>query len=953
MLARGSAQGTAGVRRLGQLTLALVGALWTFTCADSAPVEATLSEAALRGSSIDLSFDLGANSVVAIDRHKLKRAPCLFEELFKDDLNELSAAMAPAAHNDDISEFDPPPPITTFQRVWRAKGSLRSSGAGTGLDASHALTRGQGVNPDLAVPYIGDASSASSSTIRVGFDDQIIGFDALTRASVKNHNPSEPLSPLQEAALIHATEQADAQVAGRPAVVDAQTKLQTMAQAAASSTAEAQSAEQTTPEDVLPIVPTDHQDQERTAAVSAAASTAASAAASAAAVAGAAASTGAADQGAEHPYAQCPMGHQWRIAVMRFGTNYYYDEQFYQTITGLIAHKLIDTSQLSIEQGPHVRTTERGRIYALEGLEGLGANYNMVVTHQSARRTGAPLPTSSLSPASNFDLYSNFNQEQANAAQSLAQKSAQEVLEGLTYDPYAKSAALGPHHQRIGVSAGTEPLGLSTADMVPSNVYELWHQQGDHTHRSDYYMPLFKNFTDADGYSYYVELTRNSCFSLQADGYYSSEWDIDLHRQQVAQVYQRARQGEIDLILVFGLYDISIFDQMHFDIPIIVVGHDQDILYNSMAQGVSSGLTAPQPSQPRNQEVTPPTWTVSSDHSHTEDSSTRETAVLEVERAATSMRLRRAAIVPAEQASTAHKSTPSADDFKVTVNGSSLFVPPESQEGMVSATSPEVSTCPAQQVQQERAKGFGIAHGFDASPEELLAQLGPKAEVTLGIVTDHAFSLGEFSPYRNIFVHLDPIMHYDDLVNFYHMMGFKKLGVIVDHSHTFRQLHSIEEIRSTMEPLNVELQICTGELITKDRAKAQAEFARCTTELIAGEVDAVYLTRTSATTINRLYSQLWPFIERGIAVFSRGSTAEVKAGALMSYSYGYSEAFRHYQAQVICDVMNGRSINTLSQYFYPRTLLTVNAKIASLIGWYPSYHDLSKIDLTYLDVVAN
>lgn len=935
MLARVSAQVKVGVRRMGQLTLALGGALWAFTCADSAPVEAALSEAAQRGahgSSLDLSFDHGANSVVAIDSHQLKRAPRMFEELFKDDLNELSAAMAPAAHNDDISEFEPPPPITTFQRVWRAKGSLRSSGAGTGLDTSHALTRKQAVTQDLAVPYIGDASSASSSTIRVGFDDQIIGFDALTRASVKNHNSPEPLSPLQAAALIHATEQADAQVAGRLAVVDVQTQLQTITPAPKLSMAKAESAETAAPAAVLPVAPTENQDGESTAGSSAGA---------------------VADDGAAQPYGQCPMGHQWRIAVMRFGTNYYYDEQFYQTITGLIAHKLIDTSQLSIEQGPHVRTTERGRIYALEGLEGRGANYNMVVTHQSARRAGAPLPTRSLSPASNFDLYSNFNQEQANAAQSLAQKSAQEVLEGLTADPYAKSAALGPHNQRIGVIAGTEPLGLPTADLVPSNVYELWHQQGDHTHRSDYYMPLFKNFTDADGYSYYVELTRNSCFSLQADGYYSSEWDIDLHRQQVAQVYQRARQGEIDLILVFGLYDISIFDQMNFDIPIIVVGHDQDILYNSMAQGVSSGLTAPQPSQPRNQEVTPPTWTVSSDHSHTEDSSTRETAVLEVERDDTIMRLRRAAIVPAEQASTARESTPSADDFKVTVNGSSLFVPPESQEGMVSATSPEVSTCPAQQVQQERAKGFGIAHGFDASPEELLAQLGPKAEVTLGIVTDHAFSLGEFSPYRNIFVHLDPIMHYDDLVNFYHMMGFKKLGVIVDHSHTFRQLHSIEEIRSTMEPLNVETQICTGELITKDRAKAQAEFARCTTELIAGGVDAVYLTRTSATTINRLYSQLWPFIERGIAVFSRGSTAEVKAGALMSYSYGYSEAFRHYQAQVICDVMNGRSINTLSQYFYPRTLLTVNAKIASLIGWYPSYHDLSKIDLTYLDVVAN
>ena len=60
--------------------------------------------------------------------------------------------------------------------------------------------------------------------------------------------------------------------------------------------------------------------------------------------------------------------------------------------------------------------------------------------------------------------------------------------------------------------------------MISYDAYRLWHGSDDHTHRSDYYMPLFKNFTEPSGYAYYVELTQDSCFSLQADGYYSSEW---------------------------------------------------------------------------------------------------------------------------------------------------------------------------------------------------------------------------------------------------------------------------------------------------------------------------------------------------------------------------------------------------------------------------------------------
>lgn len=751
---------------------------------------------------------LGSDSVEMVDSHALKRASRALEELFQDELNDLNAVLSPEATDEDISRFEPPPPTTTFRRVWKSKGSLRSNGEGH--DWERALARSKAHNPDLVVPYIGDSSSANSTAIRVGFDDQILGFDSITGATLHDEErlENEDLSALQTAALMHATESAGSQVP----------------------------------------------------------------------------SFGPAREGATAPnFSQCPMGHQWRIAVMRFGTNYYYDEQFYQTITGLIAHKLIDTSRLQIEQGPYVRTTIDGRTYSVEGIN----VYDVVAYDRSSQEkisaAGFAQPPHDLGQAFNFgaSYRSAFNNQDKD--DSLAQ----EVISGLTADPYANSVAQGLENRRIGL-VGTEQAPKAPL-LIASDDYKLWHSSDDKTHRSDYYMPLFKNFAEPSGYAYYVDLTQDSCFSLLADAYYSSEWDIELHRRQIKEVYDRSVAGEIDMVLVFGLYDISLFDQMHFDIPIIVVGHDQDILYNNLTQGLA-GTTS----------LGSSTWPRQKARAH------KEEPVLAYEARPSATR--------------------SSNDFVSIKGGSSALADSSDDEEQEEET---------------------------ATPQELLEELGPKADETLGIVTDKAFSLGEFSPYRNIFVHLDPIMQYDDLVNFYHMMGFSKLGVIVDNSHTFRQLHSIEEIRSALSPYNVRTEICTGELISKDQDKARSEFERCTDSLIKKGVEAVYLTRISAISIERLYSQLWPFTSRGIAVMARGSTSEVKAGALMSYSYGYAESFRHYQAQVISSVMNGRSINTLSQYFYPRQLLTVNAKVACMIGWYPPYKDLSKIDITYLDIASN
>ena len=215
-----------------------------------------------------------------------------------------------------------------------------------------------------------------------------------------------------------------------------------------------------------------------------------------------------------------------------------------------------------------------------------------------------------------------------------------------------------------------------------------------------------------------------------------------------------------------------------------------------------------------------------------------------------------------------------------------------------------------------------------------------------------AFTLYEFSPYPNIHVHLNPIRHFDDIEYYQRIFKFKRLGVIVDNSEIYPSLHSVNEIEGLMWQLGGSTLVCQSRFITPNVEAAARDFERCVQFLAKEDVEAVYLMRNNGSTIHRLYKQLRPLIDKDIPVFSRSGSAEVKSGALMSWAYGYEQSFGRFESNVISQIMHGIAPTRISQYFFPRNIFTVNARIANEIGWIPHYLDLLRIDVTYLDVVS-
>ena len=214
------------------------------------------------------------------------------------------------------------------------------------------------------------------------------------------------------------------------------------------------------------------------------------------------------------------------------------------------------------------------------------------------------------------------------------------------------------------------------------------------------------------------------------------------------------------------------------------------------------------------------------------------------------------------------------------------------------------------------------------------------------------FTLYQYSPYTNIHVHLNPVHHFEDLAFYHSMFKFRRLGVVNDKDPVLLSLHSKEELRKQVEALGADVVFCDEQTTGNVKTESYAGFARCLTKLGEQQVDALYLLRHDGAPLHQLYSLLKPFIAKDIPVFSRNGASEVKAGALMSKWYQYDYNFGVYESNVISQLMQGVPATSISQYYYPRWTLTVNAAIAREIGWVPSYEDMLHFDITYLGVAS-
>lgn len=197
------------------------------------------------------------------------------------------------------------------------------------------------------------------------------------------------------------------------------------------------------------------------------------------------------------------------------------------------------------------------------------------------------------------------------------------------------------------------------------------------------------------------------------------------------------------------------------------------------------------------------------------------------------------------------------------------------------------------------------------------------------------------SGYDHFHTRVDPTRFLRHLELFHRFTGFKRLGVPYLDTHEGRSYAGIEDARKLACEKGFELFECKIHREYSEMAVDVMETKGIESmKRLASEVDAVYITSSTAFGLRNAKEYIDPILKNNILSFAQEGMAKVKYGALMGTDYDYSSLGR-FHAEIAARIFNGQKPRELSMVFEEPAKLSLNLKTAELIGFKPTEELLS------------
>lgn len=191
----------------------------------------------------------------------------------------------------------------------------------------------------------------------------------------------------------------------------------------------------------------------------------------------------------------------------------------------------------------------------------------------------------------------------------------------------------------------------------------------------------------------------------------------------------------------------------------------------------------------------------------------------------------------------------------------------------------------------------------------------------------------EDSGYAHVHARVDPTRYARQVKLFHDIVGFKKLGVVYEHSPEGRTYAGIDQIEQPAKELGFEIVDCDAPFSTVDLEDAQQGLLACH-EKLAGQVDAFYITIHRGVNKQSINMLLEPLIKHKIPTFAMGTLFEVNCGAMMSMAQPNFSYAGDFYADTIAKVLNGASPGELTQILPDPQVIRVNVDTAKKIEFH-------------------
>lgn len=189
----------------------------------------------------------------------------------------------------------------------------------------------------------------------------------------------------------------------------------------------------------------------------------------------------------------------------------------------------------------------------------------------------------------------------------------------------------------------------------------------------------------------------------------------------------------------------------------------------------------------------------------------------------------------------------------------------------------------------------------------------------------------EDSGLDHVHARVDPTRYARQVELFHDIVGFQRLGVVLEDTLEGRSYAGMDQIEPVAERLGFNLVECHAPFAEVEQAVAEDLVAACY-EHLAPRVDAVYISLHRGVTPGNMVRITRPLLEHRVPSFAMGRAFEVRYGVLMSMAqtgFDYAGAF---YAQTMGKIFNGAVPRRLTQVLPDPQWVSINLETAKRIG---------------------
>jgi len=202
------------------------------------------------------------------------------------------------------------------------------------------------------------------------------------------------------------------------------------------------------------------------------------------------------------------------------------------------------------------------------------------------------------------------------------------------------------------------------------------------------------------------------------------------------------------------------------------------------------------------------------------------------------------------------------------------------------------------------------------------------------------------SGFDHLHAKIEPDRYKKQLKIFYDLVGFKRLGFIMEDSPEGRTYSAYSQIAELSQEAGFKMVICNARFSGVSQADAESNAVTCYKDL-SDEVDAVYVTVHRGVVDGNMAKIVKTLTDNGVPSFSQRGENEVEKGALMSISQANFSYAADFHARAISRIFHGETPGSIPMVWNAPAKITINLETADRIGWFPPYAILKAADRLY------